>query len=573
MIETEAVEPLHDDTLAQMLVRTSARHPDRELFGVKSAAGAFTWMRYGEFARAVADVRGGLKALGVAAGDSVAIIAGNSPEWAIVAYASYGLGAVVVPMYESQSRADWEYIVRDSGARVLFVHREELRARVSDFVGAIPSLRYVMALSRDNAQASGLHQLLTAGRAHPVPLEAVKPDEPMGMIYTSGTTGQPKGVVLSHRNVITAATAAVRALGITKEDRSLSFLPWAHVFGQLVDLHVPILAGASVAFNESLAMLMKNLSEVQPTRFYSVPRIFGRIYGEISQKLRDSGSRAALEQALAIAARIQAGGVVSDAEARELSDFRQKLGPLVQAVFGSRLTLAVSGGSALSADVRTFFEAAGLPLSEGYGLSETTGFTTVNPPDMRRPGSVGKPPAGIRIEIGHGIGDGAEGEIIVHGDTLMLGYHGSPEASRESRTANGGYRTGDLGRIDSDGYLYVTGRIKELYKLQNGKYIAPVPLEEKLKLNPLVANAMVYGDSRPFNIALVSVDMPRVERWAHGMGIAGAGTSLLEVAAVRASIVDELAKLMSGFKGFERPRDFILTADGWELTTDCSRRP
>ena len=359
-------------------------------------------------------------------------------------------------------------------------------------------------------------------------------DDVAALIYTSGTTGNPKGVILSHANIASNVNAIHECFPMENGDRSLSFLPWAHVFGQTCELHGLFSMGASMAIAESVEKIIDNLAEVRPTLLFSVPRIFNKIYAGVQKQIatKPRAIQIAVQQALRLAAKERNGKKLMVAEHAAFNALTDKLVfSKVRARFGGELKYAFSGGAAISRDVAEFIDSLGVTVYEGYGLTETSPIATANWPGHRKIGSVGRALPGVRVEIVIGqpqmtakerrrkasVRD--EGEIIVYGPNVMKGYFKRPEENAQVFTKDGGFRTGDQGYVDPAGYLYITGRIKEQYKLENGKYVVPSPLEEKLKLSPYILNAFVYGDNKPFNVALLVANVEAVREWATAQGI------------------------------------------------------
>ena len=591
-------------TLVELFQQAIQTHGSRELFGTKKD-GRWIWTTYTEFGSMVDRFRGGLASLGVERGDCVAIVSDNRVEWAVAAYACYGLGASYVPMYEAQHPKEWEFIVRDCEAKVLIVASDAIRAKAGALFDTSPSLRHIVVLgvvlgvvpvvpdealgearaanTNGTAAARGgrvvsYDSLLNSGRS--VPSIVPAPNDTAGLIYTSGTTGNPKGVILTHANIASNVSATRAIFPIEFADRSLSFLPWAHVFGQTVELHTLLSTGAAMAICEGVDRILDNLAEVQPTLLFSVPRIFNKIYTSVQQQLaaRPKPVQLLVKEALKATAKERAGERLRVRELALLTLVDRLVFSKVRARFGGKLKYAFSGGAALSREVAEFIDSLGILVYEGYGLTETSPIATANSPGSRKIGSVGRPLPGVRVEIDPATGvskpapDGKsmrfEGEVVVYGHNVMKGYLKRPEENAAVFTKDGGFRTGDMGYVDAQGFLFLTGRIKEQYKLENGKYVVPTPLEEALKLSPYVVNAMVYGDNRPYNVGLVVANVPAVRRWAETehLRLPNDEAALLKDERVRALFKGELEKQAAAFKGFESVRDFALIAD--DFTTD-----
>jgi long-chain acyl-CoA synthetase len=574
------------ETVVDIFNHSVASYPSRDLFGTKTG-GVWRFSTYAEFGRDVGKIRGGFASLGVGKGDRVAIISNNRTEWAVCAYATYTLGAAFVPMYEAQLEKDWEFIIGDCEAKLLVVATRAILEKTRPFLGKLPKLKHIVVLADEDSangkDTSTYTKLKSLGKE--VPIVRPLPSDIAGFIYTSGTTGVPKGVILSHANIASNVTAVEDIFPMNASDRSLSFLPWAHSFGQTCELHVLFSRGASMGICEAVDKIIDNLAEVQPTLLFSVPRIFNKLYTAVQKQIASKPPivQKLVKRALRITAKRRDGQPIGPLERVILALTDRLVFSKVRARFGGRLRYAFSGGAAISRDVAEFIDSLGVTVYEGYGLTETSPIATANCPDHRKIGSVGRPIPGVKITIDSSAGGGEkngykEGEIVVTGPNVMVGYHNRPEEnaavfidgaggagaaqSSSGGTEGRGFRTGDMGYLDRDGFLFITGRIKEQYKLENGKYVVPTPLEEELKLSPYIANAMVYGDNRPFNVALVVANIDALRGWAGKNGLGAETTdALLTHAKVRDLFDKEIEQYSKKFKGFESVNGFALIAD------------
>jgi long-chain acyl-CoA synthetase len=552
------------ENLVDMFERSVKAYAPRDLFGTKKN-GQWIWTTYGEVGKLVDDLRGGLASLGIQRGDRLCIISNNRVEWAAVTYACMGLGVAVVPMYEAQLAKEWAFIANDCGAVAIVTATKEIHEKVTELLEKVPTVKHLIGLALPKSDPTSFEALLEAGAKTPVASLHPEAKETSCLIYTSGTTGNPKGVILSHGNIISNVNAVQSMLPIGGDDRSLSFLPWAHSFGHTCELHCMLSRGASIAICEAVDKIVANLAEVRPTVLMSVPRIFNKIYDGVNkqmsekpavvQRLFRAGLRAATKQKKGDALSLLERATLAIADRVVFGKIRDK--------FGGRLKYAFSGGSALSKDVAQFIDALGITVYEGYGLTETSPIATANRPGGHRIGSVGQAIPGVKIVIDKSKAeDGKQGEILVYGPNIMVGYYNRDQENKEVFTEDSGFRTGDLGYLDDDGFLYITGRIKEQYKLENGKYVAPAPLEEQLKLSPFIINAMVYGDNRLFNVALIVPDLDAVKKWAAAQGVsADSDQKLLEGSKVKDMLQAEVDKASSSFKGFERIKKITLTPE------------
>lgn len=560
--------------LAELCDTSVQRFASLPLFGSKTPEG-WQWTSYRDFGEQVARARAGLAAAGVNQGDRVAIVSNNRLEWAVSAYATYGLGAVYVPMYENQNPEEWAYITHDCQPTAMVVATPYLLQRLVEVKAALPSPSCTFLIAGDDSAATPYEDLLAMAaakkRANPAP------EETATLIYTSGTTGKPKGVELSHRNIVANVEAAYAILPITSADRSLSFLPWAHCFGQVAELHGMLFCGGSMALAESPQTIIENLSEIRPTVMVSVPRIFNRVYDRVSKTVADSSPvrRSLFKAALRVAKlrqEQQAKGNPSLAVNAAHSVLDRLVCAKVRARLGGRLRFAVSGGAALNPEVAEFVSLIGVRVLQGYGLTETSPVVSVNRFEAAKLGSIGQPLPGVRVRIEGGDEEESEtpfpqGELIVYGHCVMKGYYGLPEENARVLLSDGGLRTGDLAYIDDEGFIFITGRIKERYKLENGKYVAPVPLEEELKLSPFILNVMVYGDNKPYNVALIVPDPEALADWARQQALPSTDTKTLVAQPRTASLIrDEVQRLGHKFRRYERIRKFALVAE--DFTTD-----
>ena len=562
------------ETLVDIFQQSTREFAQYELFGEKKD-GHWRWMTYGEFGQRVDDLRGGLAQLGIVPGDKVAVISNNRSEWAIGAYAAYTLGASYVPMYEAQQEKEWHFILEDCGAKLVFCANKGIADRVKGLKPNLPALEHVIRFDPDEQDPECSGSLLRRGAETPSPVNQPKPSDLCGLIYTSGTTGNPKGVMLSHANITSNVNATHQIFPMTHEDRSLSFLPWAHSFGQTVELHALYSMGASMGIAEAVEKIIDNLGEVKPTLLFSVPRIFNRIYDGLQKRMASESpvKRMMFQRGLAVAAARKALSAQRKRSALlELQHafFDKVVFTKVRARFGGRLKYAFSGGAAISREVAEFIDDLGIMVYEGYGLTETAPISTANFPENRRIGSVGKALPGTRVEIDTGVtGDPKHGEIIVHGPNVMMGYYNLEEENRKVFTGDGGFRTGDMGFLDDGGYLWITGRIKEQYKLENGKYVVPVPIEQALTLSPLIVNAMVHGQNKPFNVAIIVADIDALKAWAKERNLDTTSIpELLRREEVQQLYREQIAKFTKDIKGYERPQRFLLTSEDFTTAND-----
>jgi long-chain acyl-CoA synthetase len=539
------------------------KYADHPAFGTRKPDG-WHWTSYRQFEQLVDTARAGLASLGVGQGDRVAVISNNRLEWAVCAYATFTRAGVYVPMYEAQLDKDWSFILHDSGAKVCLVSGDAIEKRIRALQGDLPELQHVI-----NFDAEAYRQMMARGASSPVPADLPADRDVATLIYTSGTTGRPKGVRLTHFNLAANVSGTAEVAPVQEGDRSLAFLPWAHVFGGSIELNTVLAIGGTLAICDDTDRLLTYLPEVKPTMLFAVPRIWNRIYDGVRKQV--AGRPKVIQQMFAAGLRGRAkhkrGQALALGEKVALPLADKLIFSKIVERFGGKLRFAFSGAAALSPEVGEFIDNLGIQVYEGYGMTESSGTITASMPGAVKLGSVGKPIPGVQVKIDKHVAgaQGDEGEIIIYGTGVMAGYHNQPEATRATMTEDGGLRSGDLGRIDSDGFLFITGRVKELYKLANGKYVAPAPLEEKLQLSAYIAQCVVYGSDQPHNVALIVPDMAALKAWAEANNVPTETGALLSDRRTRELFRKEIDIHSREFKGFEALRDFVLSAE--ELTT------
>lgn len=558
------------DNLVEILEQSVRKYTDDPLFGTKNERGSYDWVTYKDVGIRVDNLRGGLAWLGTERGDTVGIIANNSAEWGIVAFASFGLGARYVPMYESELAHVWKYILTDSTVKILFVSNPEIYEKIKAFAGSIPSLERIIKIYGKGENS--MKDVEKRGEKHPIPAIHPDPDDIAVLIYTSGTTGEPKGVLLSHGNLTTNSRAGLNMYPeITEGGASLSILPWAHSLGQTAEFYSMISIGGAIGIMERVETIAEDLALVRPTWLIAVPRVFNKIYDGLWTRVNERGG---------LARKIFVMGVESAKKKRELAEKGRscfftnlKVGVADRIVFrkirdrlGGRLLGSLTGGAAMNVEVARFFFDIGIPLYNCYGLTETSPAVAMNSSLDYRLGSVGKAIEHVKIRIDKSVvnEDSEDGEIIVYGPNVMKGYHNKPEETSQVMTTDGGFRTGDRGRLDEDGFLYITGRIKEQYKLENGKFVFPAALEEEIKLLPFVENAMVYGDGKQYNVCLVAPDFQVLGKYARGHNLSPDPGDLLKSREALDLIGNAIIDTLKGKYGnYEIPKRFILIPEGF----------
>ena len=491
----------------------AATSPDAVAFSVRTGRD-WTDVTAAEFHDQVRRVAKGLIAAGVEPGDGVALLSRTRYEWTLFDYAIWFAGAVTVPVYETSSVEQVAWILEDSGAVAALVETAAHAARVAEARGG---LRSVWTLADGAVDA-----LAEAGAAVPdEDLEARRtaagPADPATVIYTSGTTGRPKGCVLTHGNFqfeLTVAIAELPELFDDEDAATLLFLPLAHVFARIIQIGC-VKAGVRLGHSADIKTLVDDLGEFRPSFVLAVPRVFEKVFNTASQRAMVEGKGAIFDRAartaIAYSRALDQGRPSPLLRARHLLFDRLVYGRL-RAALGGRCRYAVSGGAPLGERLGHFYRGIGISILEGYGLTETTAAVTVNRPTAQRIGTVGQPLGGTTVRVAE------DGELLVQGGQVMPGYWHNEAATREVLTEDGWLRTGDLGEIDDEGFVRVTGRKKEILVTAGGKNVAPAPLEDRVRAHHLVSQCMVVGDGKPFISALVTLDAEAVETWAGHLG-------------------------------------------------------
>ena len=559
------------DNVAELIDDSRKKFADRPYLGTKNAQGEYEWVSYREVGIRVDNLRGGLASLGLKQGDAVGVICNNSVEWAVGHFAVSGLGAVYVPMYEAELTQVWEYIIRDSAVKVLLVSKPEIYEKVKDFPARIHTLEkiYVIHGSGENTMS----ELERIGEKKPVKAIYPKPEEVAVLVYTSGTTGDPKGVLLTHGNWTSNHHARTVAYpGFNPDDRTLSLLPWAHCYG-LGELHTFTAVGGSMGFMGSVNTVVSDMAKVRPTFLIAVPRIFNKVYDTIVTKVNETGG---------IKKTLFDAGVAAGKERRRLAEQGQSsfvanlkfnlinkiVFQKIRDLFGGRLKGSITGSAAMNPEISKFFFDIGIPLYDVYGLSETSPGITANRPDCYRIGSVGQVIDKVKVVIDQSVVEpGAkDGEIVVYGPNVMKGYHNKPEATKQIMTPDGGVRTGDRGRFDKDGFMWITGRIKEQYKLENGKYVFPAAIEEDICLNHYVQSALVCGAGKEYNICMIVPDFLALKSYAEKNNLPADIQTLVAWQDIQTMITTEiLDALKMKYGSYEIPRKFIFLSEPFTL--------
>ena len=521
----------------------------------------------------------GLQALGLARGDRVAIASENRVEWALSDLAILSMGAINVPVYPTLPAAQAEYILEDSESRAIFVSTAEQLEKVKSVRKNLPMLQHIICFEPEQAGDGviTLGELIAKGKAVENPPSYEELIAPIGkndwatIIYTSGTTGVPKGVILTHWNIMSNVHAALSLFDMDPADACLSFLPLSHSLERTAGWYVMLTAGVSIAYAESVETVADNLREVRPTIVIGVPRLYEKIYARIldaveaGPPLKRKLFYWAVKQGQKFATEQLGKGKVKGTTkvTRGIAD--KLVFAKLKARTGGNMNYFVSGGAPLAKEIAEFFYAAGLPVLEGYGLTETAPLLAVNTFENLRFGSVGQPAPGIDIRIAD------DGEILARGPNLMPGYYKKPEETAEA-IVDGWFHTGDIGHLDEDGFLFITDRKKDIIVTAGGKNVAPQGIENLVKQSPYITEAVVIGDHKPYCSALIVPTFEKLDEFAEANGVPNATRAeLLSNPKVQELYEKEIERMCKSLASYETPHKFALidrelTVDDGELT-------
>lgn len=570
------------DTINTRFAEAARKYPDRPALSSKPS-GSKTWetLTYQNVADRVREVALGLCALGIEPGDRVAILSENRPEWAIVDLAALAAGAVSVPVYPTLPASQVAHILSDSGAKAIIAENAKQTAKVAQARESAPDLTIVVTLD-DAAAKDGILSLASVIQAgadasfeenYEARRDSVQPGDLMSLVYTSGTTGNPKGAMLTHGNMAAALDAANHQFPQFQppNDVFLSFLPLSHVF-ERVTYNLAITQGAHTRFNDSIFKLMDNLAELAPTVMQCVPRVHESIHDRVSDSVaklpvqRKTLTYWALGVGDSVARRRNAGHPVSPLQLLRFLAADRLVLSKIRARFGGHLKFFVSGGAPLNPKTAHFFLAIGIPILEGWGLTETTAAATANQSGRVKVGTVGPPMFNVQIKTA------PDGELLVKGPTVMRGYWNNPEATADVIDMDGWFHSGDIGEIDSDGYVKITDRKKDILVLANGKKVAPQPIETALKRSPLLTEVVLLGDNAGTVGALVVPNFDALKTWAKEQGKdLKTNADLIADTSARKFVkaeIDSLSKDLADFEKIKRIAliDHAFSQEGGELT-------
>ncbi|MFZ0391730.1 MAG: long-chain fatty acid--CoA ligase [Calditrichia bacterium] len=576
-------------SMVHIFLNSIEKNPEKDLFRYRDQE-TYRGISYREAGEIVEDLTCGMAAAGLKAGDKIAILSYNRPEWPLCDFAIFALRGITVPIYHTLPAGQIAHILKDSGARAIFVEDQVQWEKVREIYQELNDLEMVFSfstLNENEIKYTEYRQLLSEGKAFPTKqshfflrnVNEIDPQETCSLVYTSGTTGTPKGVMLNQRGFVINVVNSESVFGINADDVFLSFLPLSHLYERLGGHWCPIYKGATIAYARNISTVVEDIQAVRPTVMVSVPRLYEKISsGVIDQVESGSGLRRKVFYAALKAGR-QYHEKKFAGKADKISEMKYRWADRlvfskIKEKLGGRFRFPISGGAPLSVETLKFFEAIGLQIVEGYGMTETHLIITLTPPGNTKYGSCGKPIPEVEVKIAE------DGEILVSGNTLMQGYYNQPELTREIIDEEGRLHTGDIGYLDEDNYLFITDRKKNILVTAGGKNVAPAPIEHAIRLSKYVEDVCLIGNKRRFISALIIPNYEMLKQWAKEEGMDTADTAgLLKQERVRKLYEAEIEQLQADFAQYEKVKKFILlpqplTVENGELTPSLKiRRP
>ena len=566
-------------TIADLIPHSAAEHADDVAVRYKRD-GAWRDVSYGELAEIVQEIGLGLIDLGVKGGERLCILANTRPEWSYADMGATSAGAVVVPIYQTNSPEECLWVISDSGASAIVCEDQEQLAKIAAIRDQLPDLRTVIVIdpaagessseassngaptAADALQAITLDEVRERGRSRsPEELEArragVRPEDPFTFIYTSGTTGPPKGCVLTHGNYRAIMDMIAESGEITDDEVAYLYLPLAHSFALLVQLAIFDLGGTLAYFGGDTKQIVPELMEVKPTYLPSVPRVFEKIYtlahGAIEAKPPEERQRAqeAIKLGVKVRDMLNRGEEVPAELQKPFDEADNELFKLVRGIFGGNVRHATSGAAPIAKEILEFFWACGVPVLEGYGMTETATAATVSTVEHHRFGTVGRALPGVELKIAQ------DGEILIKGPNIFAGYHNRGEESFGA-VEDGWMHTGDLGSLDEDGYLSITGRKKDIIITAGGKNLTPANIENDLKQCRWISQAVMHGDQRPYPVVLITLDEEEIPSYASEHGLPSDIPSLARAPEVRSLIQQEVDRANEKYAQVEQVKKFVI---------------
>jgi long-chain acyl-CoA synthetase len=547
-------------TCADLMPLAAQRHADLAAVTYKDPSGEWVSKTYREVGEIVRQLALGLIELGIEKGDKVAILANTRPEWTYFDFAALSTGATVVPIYQTNSPEECQYVIENSDAKAVIVEDSEQLAKIDEIRDQVPKLERVIRMDGSGGDAISMDELIEAGSSRSDAeweqrWQSVTPDDICTFIYTSGTTGPPKGCVISHGNYRSMTTMALDESVLDSDTTTYLFLPLAHSFALLIQFLSFDLGGNIAYWERDPLKIVPNLAEVKPEYFPSVPRIFEKIYTAATSEIEKSGGikKLVFNWAIRVGEKVRererAGKPMGWLLRKQYEVADKQVLSKIRALFGGNIKNCVTGAAPINPEILRFFDAAGVLILEGWGMTETSTAATVARPDAFKFGKVGRAFKGCEIRIAE------DGEILVKGPNIFQGYYKNEKATKET-LEDGWLHTGDIGELDADGYLSITGRKKDIIITAGGKNITPANLEAEIKQSPYVSQCVVIGDRRPYLVALITLDMEECEKLCKEKGWPADPAELRRNEGMRAVIQEHIDKINEKFARVEQVKKF-----------------
>ncbi|MBD3288308.1 AMP-binding protein [candidate division KSB1 bacterium] len=558
-------------SVPHMLFQTIEHHGKKDALRYRKN-GQLIRYTYDHFGDQIRYLTHGLASAGLKSGDKIAILSNNRPEWTISDFATFALRAIVVPIYQTLPANQIRFILNDCGARAIFVEDQSQFDKIISIKNELPKLKFVFAfddLESDEQQVIYFDQLILKGEKHrqvdpdffDETLDEIDPEDICSIVYTSGTTGNPKGVMLHHKGFITDIINSEARLNLFPEDVFLSFLPLSHLYERLAGHWCPMYRGGTIHYARSIDTVVEDIADAKPTVMVSVPRLYEKIANAVMAQVQQGSFlkkkifywalRTGLEYH-----RKKIDKAVSPSLERKYRLADKLAFSKIKKKLGGNFRYPIAGGAPLSVETLKFFEAIGLRIIEGYGMTETHLIITLTPFGKTKYGSCGKPIDGVQVKITD------DGEVLIKGETLMAGYYNQPELTKEVIDEDGWLHTGDIGHLDDEQFLFLTDRKKNILVTSGGKNVASAPIENKLKTSPFIEDICLIGDHRKFVSAIIVPVYDQLKKWAAEQGLrASDNEALVKHEAVRKMVLSEIEDLQSEFARYEKVKKIILLAE------------
>ena len=562
-------------SIVHMLFNTIDYFAVKDVFRYKRD-GRLRRISYNEFGGQVKNVTRGLADMGLQAGDKIAILSNNRPEWPVSDFAVFALRGRVIPIYQTLLPKQTAYILKDSETRAIFVENETQYKKIAAIKEELPGLEFIISydeISDITIPVIYFHELIEKGKIHrekhrdffEKSIESIDPEDVCSIVYTSGTTGNPKGVMLSHKGFLIDIINSEAVLSLYPSDVFLSFLPLSHLYERLAGHWCPIYRGGTIHYAQSIETVVEDIADARPTVMVSVPRLYEKVASAVKNQIETGPAFKRNLYYWAVGTGLEYHEKKTENKLTKELEFRHKIADKlvfqkIRNKLGGRFRCPIAGGAPLSVETLKFFEAVGMRIIEGYGMTETHLIITLTPQGKTKYGSCGKPIEGIEVKTAK------DGEVLVRGETLMAGYYNNPEQTAEMIDKDGWLHTGDIGHLDKDNYLFLTDRKKNIIVTSGGKNVAPAPIEHKIKISPLIDEACLIGSGRKFISALIIPDYEALMKLANEEGLELRNNKeLAENVRVHEIVLEEIDNLQHDFARYEKVKKIRILPEPFSI--------